>query len=154
MMMITLTKVEIQRENLPGMVCSCSAMQQYNFTAVSDISTFQCAYALDGPVALPHGVLDQCWWLLQPNEGVRSRLLFPRRVRHGAPCFRASRPLWQYSCMGSVSLKLVHSVSLGHGWVCSPGGSLVSGAKWPLLPPPPQCIFHCKKARSQVLPPP
>jgi hypothetical protein len=51
-------------------------------------------------------------------------------------------------------LKLVHSVSLGHGWVCSPGGSLVSGAKCPLLPPPSPVHFHCKKARSQVLPPP
>ena len=39
--------------------------------------------------------------------------------------------------MGSVFLKPVHPVSLGHGWVCSP-------------PPSPDC----KKARSQVLPPP
>ena len=34
-----------------------------------------------------------------------------------------------------------------------PRGSLVSGAKCSLLPPSP-VRFHCKKARSQVLPPP
>jgi hypothetical protein len=39
--------------------------------------------------------------------------------------------------MGSVFLKPVHPVSLGHGWVCSPGGRLVSGAKCFLLPPLP-----------------
>jgi hypothetical protein len=60
---------------------------------------------------------------------------------------------WTVTYWGSVFLKPVHPVSLGHEWVCSPGGSLVSGAKCSLLPPLPSG-FHCKKARSQVLSPP
>jgi hypothetical protein len=56
--------------------------------------------------------------------------------------------------LGSVFLKPVHPVSLGHGWVCSPGGSLVSWAKCSLLPPPPQCIFTAKRADPRCYPPP
>ena len=54
----------------------------------------------------------------------------------------------------ALFLKPVHPVSLGHGWVCSPGGSLVSEATCSLPPPPLPSGFHCKKARTQVLPPP
>ena len=55
---------------------------------------------------------------------------------------------------GSVFLKPVHPVSLGRGWVCSPGGSLVSGAKCSLLPPPPQWFSLQKGQIAGATPPP
>jgi hypothetical protein len=39
--------------------------------------------------------------------------------------------------------KSVHPASLGRGWICSPGGSLVSRAKCSVLPPP-QHVYAAK----------
>ena len=53
--------------------------------------------------------------------------------------------------MGSVFLKPVHPVSLGRGWVCSPGGRLVSGAKCFLLPSPPPPQYVCTAKRPDPM---
>ena len=54
---------------------------------------------------------------------------------------------------GTIFLNLIHRVTSVPGWICSPPGGMVSGAKVLLAHSPSQHCFTADLAKFQVLPP-